>query len=110
MTDFINKNERQLHFNQIRGVISELNDDALHCTVTIQVGHENPRPVNCYCKKFDFDNYIKKVKIGDKVSVKFFLASKKNGKRWNTYANILSIELDVYNKVEPSSITTDDTK
>jgi hypothetical protein len=103
MTDFINKNDRQLHFNRVRGFISELNDEPLHCSITILVGHENPRPVNFYCKKNEFDKHVQKVKIGDKVSIMFFLASKKNGTRWHTYANVLSVEIDDYKKTEATS-------
>ena len=103
MTDFINKNDRQMHFNKVRGLISELNEAQIHCSVTIIVGHENPRPVNLYCKRFEFDKFKQRVKIGDKVTIMFYLASRLSGDRWNTYANILSIEIDTYKYQEPVS-------
>ena len=93
MTDFINKNDRQRNFAEVRGVISEMNDAEYHCSITLTVGHENPRPVNVVCKKPAFDGWAKKVKVGDKVIVQYFITSRNKNERWNTYANILDIHV-----------------
>ena len=46
MTEAYIKNDKQLFFNQIRGVIQELNDGEEFCSLTLSVGHENNRNVN----------------------------------------------------------------
>lgn len=96
--EFLNKNDRQQHFNNIRGVLIEKNDGKLYCSYTINVGHENPRPVNVSVKKFDFDKHAPSFEIGDKVMVKFYLTSRKVGERWYTFANVLGIEKDLFVK------------
>lgn len=92
-----NKNEKQHNFNQIKGVITELNDGDKFCSVTLTVGHENPRPVNLVIKKVVFDSYKEIHRIGDKVLVKFYLSSRSKTSndekpRWGTMANVLQID------------------
>lgn len=96
--EFLNKNDRQQHFNNIRGVLIEKNDGKQYCSFTINVGHENPRPVNISVKKIDFDNHAPSLAIGEKVMAKFYLTSRKVGERWYTFANLLGIEKDVFKK------------
>lgn len=96
MEDF-NKNEKQHNFNQIKGVITELNDGEKFCNMTLTVGHENPRSVNLAIKKVAFDAYKEVHKLGDKVLVKFYISSRNksyNGEkpRWSTMANVLQID------------------
>jgi hypothetical protein len=88
--DFENKSDKQLHFNQIKGVVTEKNDGEKFCSITIEVGHKNTRSVNLVCKKAQYDILSPGFDIGDKVSVRFFLTSHKS-KRWHTYANILEV-------------------
>jgi len=95
METFTNKNDKQLHFNQIRGIINEMNDGDRYCSITLTVGHENTRNVNVSLRKNEFDSVINKFKIGDKVCVRFFLSSNKKGDRWYTSANALEITKDI---------------
>jgi hypothetical protein len=88
--EFQNKSEKQVTFNQIKGVATEKNDGEKFCSITIEVGHKNTRSVNLVCKKAQYDILSPLFNVGDKVSVRFFLTSHKS-KRWHTYANILEI-------------------
>ncbi len=95
MEDF-NKNEKQHNFNQIRGSIAEWNDGEKFGSVTLKVGHENPRMVNLVIKKALFDEYRASYNLDDKVLVKFYLSSRnKNPEglpKWSTMANVLTVE------------------
>ncbi len=88
--DFENKSEKQVNFNQIKGVVVEMNDGEKFCSITMEVGHKNTRTVNLVCKKAQYDLMSPGFSIGDKVSVRFFITSHKS-KRWHTYANILEV-------------------
>jgi hypothetical protein len=44
MTKNFNKNEKQIFFNRVRGVIEEINIGDIWCSYTLKVGHEK-RPV-----------------------------------------------------------------
>jgi hypothetical protein len=87
-----NKNEKQVFFNQVKGRIEELNDGDRWCSITLLVGHENQRLVNLCLQKDQYDKYKATYKIGQKVSVRFFLTSRFRHERWHTTANVLSIE------------------
>lgn len=89
-----NKNDKQIYFNQIKGVISELNDADKYCSITLIVGHENTRDVNISMNKAQFDQLKQKHTIGDKVTCGFFLVSNKKYDRWYTSALLLSIGFD----------------
>jgi hypothetical protein len=84
------KGGKQSVFNELRGVVSELNDGEKFCSITLKVGHENYREVNLGCKKHQFDKFLESVNIGDRVSIRFFLSSRKK-ERWYTMANILEV-------------------
>lgn len=101
-TQFQNKNERQLYFNQVRGVIEELNDGDKFCSITLRVGHENPRQVNLVLKKPEFDKIKDIHSVGEKVSVKFYIVSRKKNERWYTTATLLEICTDVKPTANPS--------
>ena len=88
--EFDNKNQLQKDFNQVKGIITELNDGAEYCSVTMKLGHEKLREVNFSTKKPHFDTIITKFKIGDRVCCKYYLASNKKD-RWHTAAMLLSI-------------------
>lgn len=96
MEDF-NKNDKQHNFNQIKGIITELNEGDKFCNITLNVGHENPRAVNLVIKKLVYEAFANKFQVGDKVLVKFYLSSRSkestDGRpRWNTMANVLQID------------------
>jgi hypothetical protein len=92
MNDTIIKNSKQLFFNQVRGVIEELNDGEEFCNVTLKVGHENNRNVNLVLRKKHFEELVNDVAIGDKVSARFYVASRKKHDRWYTTANLLEMQ------------------
>lgn len=93
MTDF-NKNDRQHHFNTVKGTIIEMNDAEKYCSVTIKVGHENTREVNFSVRKEKFDQIIDGFQISDKVCVKYFIVSRKKFDRYFTTANLLDISVE----------------
>jgi hypothetical protein len=98
MTEFVNKNDRQLYFNQVKGTIAQLNDGEKFCSLTLDVGHENPRKVNLVMKKHYFDEISKAYSIGQKVIIRYYLSSKEKNGRWYTMANILDVLSDQYNQ------------
>lgn len=87
------KNTKQIQYNQVKGIIEELNEGDIFCNLTIKVGHDNSRMVNLVCKQENFDNIKNKIKVGDKVAAKFFISSKFKFERWYTTASILEITL-----------------
>jgi hypothetical protein len=87
-----NKNDKQVHFNHIKGEIIELNTGDRFCSITLDVGHENPRQVNLSLKKHQFDKLTEKFKMNDKVVIRYFLSSKKKSERWYTTANVLDVQ------------------
>jgi hypothetical protein len=95
MDSLIIKNDKQLFFNQIKGIIEELNDGEEYCSITLRLGHENSRNVNLVLKKPQFDPIAKKYNIGDKVCVRFYISSRKKHERWYTTATVLDVNLDV---------------
>ncbi len=92
--DFENKNEKQIYFNQVRGVVSELNDGEEWCSVSLSCGHERLRNVNLVCKKPQFQKIKDKHGIGDKVVCQFYVSSHKKHERWFTSCILLSVDLD----------------
>jgi hypothetical protein len=86
------KNDRQVYYNQVKGVITELNDDVNYCSITLKVGHENTRDVNLSMKKTQYDSIIEGLYLGKKVLAKFFVVSRKKTDRWYTSANLLELE------------------
>jgi len=87
-------NQKQIVFNQVRGVISEINIDADYCSITLAVGHANIRNVNLCAKSIYFTTMIESFRLGDKVNAQFYLASNKKHNRWYTTANLLALEKD----------------
>lgn len=94
MTDFLNKNDKQVYFNQVKGRLSELNDGEVFCNITIEVGHENPRSVNFVLKKREFDSLRKTYILGDRVTVRFYITSRFKNERWYTTATVLDVQRD----------------
>lgn len=96
-----NRNEKQFHFNKIKGEISEINiptneqegEDNAWCSLTLKVGHENARFVNVCAKKNLIDSIVSNgIKLGDKVIVLFYLTSRFKNERWYSTANILQVD------------------
>lgn len=85
------KNEKQFTFNEIKGVINEIDEKDEWCSVTLNVGHETQRFVNLALKKAHFESIKSRFKIGDKVLIRFYLTSRFKNERWYTTANILDI-------------------
>lgn len=93
-TPAFNKNEKQLHFNQIRGSVCEMNDGEQFCSITLNVGHENVRQVNLVMKKRHYDEVAPKFAVGDRVCVRYYVTSRKKHERWYTMANVLEVHKD----------------
>jgi hypothetical protein len=89
-----NRNEKQLNFNSIKGVVCEINVGNTYSSIVLSVGHERKRDV-CFCIATDkLKLFERPFILGDKVNIKFYIASKKKEDRWFTNANIISISLD----------------
>jgi len=87
-----NRNDKQLSFNQIKGVIHEQNEGEIWCSFTLILGHENKRFVNLVVKKPQYETLVKKYPIGEKVNVLFYITSRFKNGRWYTTANVLQME------------------
>jgi hypothetical protein len=87
-----NRNDKQSRFNEIKGAITEKNDGEEWCSITINVGHENPRLVNFSIKKPHFDIINEEFLLGNKVVVSFYLTSRFKNGRWYTIANALQVD------------------
>lgn len=94
MVEEFNKNERQVYFNQVKGVVDEITDGDKFCGITIKVGHESTRHVNFVMKKSYFDSITNLIQIGNKVAVKYYPTSKFKNTRWYTMLNVLEIKQD----------------
>ena len=89
---FDNKNEKQLNFNQIKGIVTEINAGEIFSSLTLSVGHETKRNINVVFKSTMLDGINEKIKIEDKVIVKFYLASYNKFEKWKTLAHLLFID------------------
>jgi hypothetical protein len=85
------KNDKQVYYNQVRGNIIELNDNGKHQSITLSVGHEKKREINLSCKQETYEQIVKSYKIGDFVTIRFFLSSRYIMGNWFTLANVLEI-------------------
>ena len=94
MSSIILKNDKQIYFNQVKGIIEELNDGEEFCSVTLKLGHENSRNVNFVVKKSNFDPIKNKFSIGEKVCVRFYISSRKKHDRWYTTASLLDVNYE----------------
>lgn len=92
-----NKNQLQLYFNQVKGEIIEINIDDLYSNVTLRVGHHNSRLVNIVAKTPFFENLMKSFKLGDRVTIKYYLSSNKKNERYYTTATMLDVQFEVKN-------------
>jgi hypothetical protein len=95
MENSVMKNDKQLFFNQVKGIIHEMNDSEDFCNIVLQVGHENTRNISFVTKKQRFDEVSCDFVLNDKVVVKYYLSSRKKHDRWYTTATILDIQKDL---------------
>lgn len=91
MSESLIRSEKQMIFNQVRGSLEEINQGDDFCSITLKVGHENPRMVNLTMKRNQFDELTQNHSLGEKVSVRFYISSRKKFDRWYTTASVLDI-------------------
>jgi hypothetical protein len=89
---FENKNEKQFNFNQIKGIVTEINAGEIFSSITLTVGHETKRYINVVFKTTILESIKEKIQIEDKVAVKYYLASYNNFSKWKTLAHLLFID------------------
>lgn len=90
---FDNKSS-QIYFNQVKGVIVELNEGAEYCSVTLEVGHDKTRLVNLVTKKGQYDVLLGRFKLGEKITCMFYPTSNKKGERWYSSLVLLNANHD----------------
>lgn len=95
-----NKNNKQAHFNKIKGRIFEITPGDKYGNVSLNVGHENVRQVNLITKMDNFAEVTKDLNTDDKVSACYYISSRKHNGKWYTVAYLLSIEKTT--EVEPT--------
>lgn len=88
------KNDKQVHFNQVKGELIEINLDDDFCNIVLRVGFSNERKVCLSTKTEYFKNIFKNYQIGDKLIAQFYVASNKKSDRWYTTAYLLDLAID----------------
>lgn len=88
------KNDKQVHFNQVKGELIEINQADDFCNVVLRVGLSNDRCVSLSTKTEYFKEIFKDFKIGDKLIAQFYIASNKKNERWYTTAYLLQLTKD----------------
>jgi hypothetical protein len=91
MQESLIRSDKQMVFNQVRGLIEEINEGDEFCSLTLKVGHENPRMVNLTMKRHQFDDLCRQHKLGEKITARFYISSRKKHDRWYTTASVLDI-------------------
>lgn len=91
MQESLIRSDKQVLFNQVRGIIDEINEGEDFCNVTLKVGHDNHRLVNFTMKRTQFEEIGKKHTLGEKVTIRFYISSRKKHDRWYTTASVLDI-------------------
>jgi len=82
---------KQIYYNQVKGVICEINDTPEFPSIVIVVGHENKRHVNLCFKKELMKSVVDNYQIDDFINIKFFVSSRFKHDRWYTMCNGLEI-------------------
>ena len=82
---------KQVYFNQIKGTIYEINNTPEFPSIVLTAGHEITRFVNISFKHDLIQEVLINYKIGDTISIKFFVSSRFKHKRWYTMINALEI-------------------
>jgi hypothetical protein len=83
------KSDKQIFFNQVKGVVEEILTDERFTTVALKVGHENHRNIALVSKNDYFDKFKDILILGQKVTIRFYISSRKKHDRWYTTATIL---------------------
>jgi|LakMenE01Jun11ns_1017448.scaffolds.fasta_scaffold9540772_2 hypothetical protein len=91
MEEGIIKNDKQIYFNQVKGIIDEINLGDDFCNLTLKVGHDNNRMCNFVMKTPHFEKFKDIISVNQKVSIRFYINSRKKFDRWYTTANVLDI-------------------
>jgi hypothetical protein len=86
------KNDKQVFFNQIKGIIHEIIEEEKFSTIALSLGHENLRFAAFVHKTSLFQKYKEDLNLGDKVCVKFYISSRKKHDRWYTTSTVLEIQ------------------
>ncbi len=89
-----NRNEKQQFFSGIRGILKEFNQGEKFSNITLEVGHERVRPVNLVIKNANLDAIKEHLILGEKLSVTYYITSRKVENKWTTMANVLSVKSD----------------
>ena len=88
------KNDQQIYFNQIRGILESFSKGDNFINLVLKVGHEKPRHVAFVGKMEKYADFEKFLTIGSKIIVHFFPSSKEKNQFWYTSLNILEIKKD----------------
>jgi hypothetical protein len=90
MEDF-NRNEKQQFFSTIKGVLKETILGDKFSSITLEVGHERPRLVNLVLKNDLLEKSKDDLILESKISIAYYITSRKNADKWTTMANVLTI-------------------
>jgi hypothetical protein len=90
MEDF-NRNEKQQFFSTIKGVLKETQVGDKFSSITLEVGHERPRLVNLVMKNALLEKAKGDLIPESKLSVAYYITSRKTADKWSTMANALTI-------------------
>ena len=91
--EFENKNDTQTLFNQVKGIVIEVNEPVNNFgSITLEVGKKTKRNINFICKANTLISLKEKgVGLGNLTMVTFYIASKFKNGRWYTIANVLEV-------------------
>lgn len=92
MLDFENRNEKQTRFAEIRGAVSEFNQNGEYCSLTLLVGHEKLRNVNIVTRIKEFTAIREKFNLGDMIVCRYYPSSVKKKDKWFTHLILLSVD------------------
>lgn len=87
-----NRNEKQLNFNTVKGTVYEIKKEKVYSSIAIEAGHERKRYICFSLSTEKLCEVEKNISLGMKVSVRFYVASKRKDSKWFTNANIITIE------------------
>lgn len=86
------KNDKQIYFNRVKGVVSEIELNPDFSSITLDVGHSNIRRVNLCFKTAFKEHLLQDINEGDNIIAQFYLSSNKKHDRWYTTATLLSAQ------------------
>lgn len=86
------KHDKQIYFNRVKGILTEIDKGNEFSSITLKVGHSNTRFVNLCFKKVYESEFLKDLVEGQSYSASFYISSNKKNGRWYTNATLLKIE------------------